>query len=78
LGKYHPTRSKDIKSIVENGPLNYTDQQKVLGNTLRGLPQLNPGYRGDEKKGVLLGARDFALEKCADSWRHVREDCPSA
>jgi hypothetical protein len=50
------------QAVQMNKHKNYTDQQKVLGKTVRGLPQLSPEYRGDEKKGVLLGARDFGLE----------------
>src|ERR1700723_1833680 len=60
--KYHGTHAENIESIVENGLLNYTDQQKVLGKTVPGMSQLSSEYRGDEKKGVFLGARDFVLE----------------
>lgn len=74
--KYHGTRPDNIESIVEKGLLNYTDQQKVLGNTVSGMSQLSSEYRGDEKKGVFLGARDFALENTKTLGTFVRTALP--
>lgn len=61
---YHNTGPHNAPSIHRDGLLNQPDRVKkygedVVGMSLRGGPE----YHGDEKKGVFLGARKFAISQ---------------
>ncbi|PRY44153.1 hypothetical protein CLV58_103122 [Spirosoma oryzae] len=60
---YHNTSEDNLKSIDENGLLNYKDRVNMLGNDVVGMSIRAGGeYAGDEKKGVFMGPKKFMLE----------------